>query len=93
MNKQIIKNIFYNILNFGVNIILGIALTPLLIRHMGIAAYGIIPLAMFITSYVGVLTQSLTASVNRYLIYSLQHDNKKETNLIFNTALVLMFIL
>lgn len=93
MNKQIIKNIFYNILNFGVNIILGIALTPLLIRHMGISAYGIIPLAMFITSYVGVLTQSLTASVNRYLIYSLQHDNKKETNLIFNTALVLMFIL
>lgn len=93
MNRQIIKNVIFNILNFGVNIILGIALTPYLIKHMGIAAYGMIPLAMFITSYVGVLTQSLTASVNRFLINSLQSGDKEEINAIFNTALVLMIIL
>lgn len=92
MNKQIIKNIFFNVLNFGVNVVLGIVLTPFLIKHIGISAYGMVPLAIFITSYVGVLTQSLTASVNRYLINSLKDNDKQETNSIFNTALILMFI-
>lgn len=93
MNKQIIINILFNVLNFCVNVILGIALTPYLIKHMGIMAYGMIPLAMFITSYVGVLTQSLTASVNKYLIGALQRKDNDEANVIFNTALVLMLIL
>ncbi|MBO2916053.1 oligosaccharide flippase family protein, partial [Enterobacter sichuanensis] len=93
MNKQIIKNILFNILNFGVNIILGIALTPYLIKHMGIVAYGMIPLAMFITSYVGVLTQSLTAAVNRTLINALHKNDKYQVNVIFNTALIMMLSL
>lgn len=93
MKKQIIKNILFNILNFGVNIALGIALTPYLIKHIGISAYGMVPLAMFITSYVGVLTQSLTASVNRYLINALQENDIEGANTVFNTALILMLLL
>lgn len=93
MNKQIIRNICFNLINFVINMIVGIILTPYLIKHMGIVAYGMVPLAMFITSYIGVLTQSLTASVNRCLINALHNGNNLEVNLIFNTALILMIVL
>ena len=93
MNKQILKNILFNIINFIVNVAIGLALTPYLIKKLGIAAYGLIPLAMFLSSYIGVLTQSLTASVNRFLINELQNNNVSESNKVFNTALVTMLIL
>ncbi|WP_449508047.1 hypothetical protein [Enterobacter ludwigii] len=93
MNKQILKNILFNIINFIVNVAIGLALTPYLIKKLGIAAYGLIPLAMFLSSYIGVLTQSLTASVNRFLINELQNNNVRESNKVFNTALVTMLIL
>ncbi|ENB8499130.1 oligosaccharide flippase family protein [Escherichia albertii] len=93
MNKQIIRNICFNVINFVINMVIGILLTPYLIKHMGVVAYGMVPLAMFITSYIGILTQSLTASVNRCLINALHSNNKFEANLIFNTALILMISL
>lgn len=93
MNKQILKNILFNIINFIINIIIGLALTPYLIKHLGIAAYGLIPLALFLSSYISVLTQSLTASVNRFLINAIQTNNDQESNQVFNTALITMLIL
>lgn len=93
MNKQILKNILFNIINFVANVVIGLALTPYLIKKLGIAAYGLIPLAMFLSSYIGVLTQSLTASVNRFLINELQNNNITESNKVFNTALITMLIM
>lgn len=93
MKKQIIKNILFNILNFIVNALIGIMLTPYLIKHIGVVAYGMVPLALFITSYVGVLTQSLTASVNRHMIEALHTNDYKKASVIFNTALILMMVL
>jgi membrane protein EpsK len=92
MNKQIIKNILANTSNFIINLGIGLSLTPFLINRLGISAYGLIPLAMFIASYIGVLTQSLTASVNRYLINAIQESDNHESNVVFNTALISILI-
>ncbi|MFS1981830.1 oligosaccharide flippase family protein [Vibrio lentus] len=88
MKVQIIKNISMNGCSFLINLVLSLFLVPYLIEHVGIAAYGLVPLSMFFTAYIGVITQSLTMSVNKELIAALQCGDEKRANNIFNTALV-----
>jgi O-antigen/teichoic acid export membrane protein len=93
MKKQIVKNITMNGFSFFCNVVIGLLLTPYLVKHIGVAAYGLIPLAMFFTEYIGVITQSLTASINRSLTLALQDNNLLEANKVFNSALFLMLFI
>lgn len=68
MKKQIAKNISTNFLNLLVSIVIGLILTPVLVKKLGVSVYGLIPIALFLTFYMGVIAQSLTASVNRFMI-------------------------
>ena len=58
--KQILRNLFYNSLNVLFNIIIAIFYIPYLVDKLGILAYGIVPLALVINNYIGVITVSLT---------------------------------
>lgn len=82
-----------NIFSFFCNVVVGLLLTPYLVSHVGIAAYGLIPLAMIFTEYIGVITQSLTASINRSLTMTIRSDDVKESNKVFNTALFIMLLI
>lgn len=93
MKKQIFKNVIMNGFSFLCNIIIGILLIPYLVKHIGVAAYGLIPLAMFFTEYIGVITQSLTASINRSLTLAIQENNTEEANIVFNSAFFLMLFI
>jgi membrane protein EpsK len=86
--KQFPKNLFANIANFIVSIAIGIFLVPYFIDTLGIAAYGLIPLATSFTSYVTILTDSLNTAVSRYLIFDLHQKDYKKANRTFNTALI-----
>lgn len=90
MKNQIIRNIIFNILNFFSNIIITITITPFLIKNLGLDVYGIIPLAIFFTFYVSIITQALTSAVNRYFTIATQKNNFKESNEIFNTSLFII---
>ena len=79
--------------SFFCNVIIGILLVPYLVKHIGVAAYGLIPLAMFFTEYIGVITQSLTASINRSLTLAIQENNIEEANIVFNSAFFLMLFI
>lgn len=48
---------------------------------------------MFFTEYIGVITQSLTASINRSLTLAIQDNNLFEANKVFNSALFLMLFI
>lgn len=61
--------------------------TPYLIKNLGIAVYGIVPLANSITSYISLVTQSLNSAVNRFLIIDLAKGDEQTANATFNTAL------
>ncbi|KKG75444.1 lipopolysaccharide biosynthesis protein [Methanosarcina mazei] len=87
LKKQIPKNISMNIIFFLINILIGIYLVPYYIDKLGVASYALIPLATSITSYVGLVTDSLSTSVSRYLTVDLQRKNFEKANVIFNTAL------
>jgi O-antigen/teichoic acid export membrane protein len=52
---QLLRNLAANIAYFLVNIIIGALLVPYFINTLGVAAYGLIPLATSITGYVAIV--------------------------------------
>src|SRR4030067_2404901 len=86
IKKQFSINIVANIAFFVLNVGFGIWLVPYLINHLGIAVYGLIPLATSITAYMSLFTISLNGAVSRYLTIDLQRHDVKTANETFNTA-------
>jgi O-antigen/teichoic acid export membrane protein len=64
---QLPRNLAANIAYFLVNIVIGVLLVPYFIDTLGVAAYGLIPLATSITGYVAIVVQSLNTAVTRFL--------------------------
>ena len=71
---------------------IGLWLTPYLLKHLGIAAYGLIPLAMFLSQYVSVIINAINMSINRFLLIALQKKQDQDANEIFNTSLVIILV-
>lgn len=91
-------NFISNVGFFAINILIGLWYTPYLIKHLGTASYGIIPLVKTITGYMLVLTNSINAAVSRYIMLSLSNGDHDEANAYFNTSLfgsifVIIFLL
>lgn len=85
--NQFISNIVANVFNYALSIIIGLWFTPYTIRHLGVAAFGLIPLAQTVISYMGLCTIVLNGAVGRFLTIALERRNFEEANQIFNTAL------
>jgi membrane protein EpsK len=79
-------NLVSNIGKLGLTMLVGAWYVPFLVRQLGPAAYGLVPLASMITSYMGLITFSLDTAVARYLTISLERKDYREANLVFNVA-------
>jgi membrane protein EpsK len=90
--KQLPKNAISAIISFLLYTLSTIWLTPYLVRHLGAAAYGLIPLAGLFTQYVSIITAQLQGSVNRFLTIEIQKPGG-DANTIFNSAFALYLIL
>ncbi len=86
--QQLPRNLVANVLYLAINVLIGIWLAPYFISTLGVAGYGIIPLATSISGYVGLLSDSLNAAVSRFLTVDLHQENYKKANTTFNTALI-----
>lgn len=84
--KPFIRNLTSNVGFFGMNALLSVWFISYLVHHLGVAVYGLIPLAMTVTSYMNLLTFGLNASVARYMTIALEQSNGQEVKKIFNTA-------
>ncbi len=84
---QLPRNLLANISYFLFSVAIGIVLVPYFISTLGVAAYGLIPLATSITGYVAIVIQSLNTAVTRFLTVDLQRGNYAAANRTFNTAL------
>jgi membrane protein EpsK len=80
-------NLAANAANFGLSILVGLWLTPYLIRNLGVAAYGLVPLAVTAASYLSLLTLGLNAAVGRFMTVCLDQNDVEESNRVFNTSL------
>lgn len=84
--RQFPRNLGSNIALFLVNIAIGIWLIPYFIHNLGVAAYGLIPLAMSLTHYVAVVTIAISGGIARFLTIDLQQKNYDKANRTFNTS-------
>lgn len=87
VSKRVIPNVASNVAFMLINFIMGIVLVPFYIRELGVAAYAIIPVATSITSYIVLMSDSLTSTVSRYLTIDIRTDISSAQRT-FNTAIV-----
>jgi len=80
---NVTANVGYLVLSAGI----GLWFTPYLIQHLGVAAYGLVPLALSLASYMSVVTIALSGSVGRFLTIDLERQDLGSANRTFNTAL------
>jgi membrane protein EpsK len=72
---------------FVVSTGIGVWMTPYLISNLGVATYGLVPLATNITSYLAIITVALSGSVGRFLAVDLARDDREGAVRTFNTSL------
>jgi membrane protein EpsK len=79
-------NLLANLTNFTLNILIGLWLVPYLIRHLGIAAYGLVPLAISMIFYMEIFTIALNSAVGRFMTLAMDRQDYDDANRIFNTS-------
>jgi membrane protein EpsK len=92
-NKQTRINLYTNLISLAVSVLLGVYYTPYLVRTLGIAAYGIVPLALIINQYINVVTGSLTGSLTRFYTISLQKNDYNEASRYLSTSLIVILLI
>ena len=86
--KRLLPNLITNIFYFILNLVVGLALIPYFVDSLGYAAYGLIPLATSITSYVTMIIDAVNIPVSRYLSIALQKGDHRQANITYNTVLI-----
>jgi membrane protein EpsK len=81
-----VVNLCANLGQLGLSLVVGIWYVPFLVRQLGPAAYGLIPLSSSLTSYMALITLGLNSAVSRYLTIALEQEDHRKANLIFNTS-------
>jgi membrane protein EpsK len=81
-------NVLSKVIWLVLNVIVGMWYTPYLIGHLGVAVYGLVPLASSVTSYMSVLTTGLNNAIGRFLTIDLARGDADAANRTFNTAIV-----
>jgi O-antigen/teichoic acid export membrane protein len=84
--RQFPANMATNVASFLVNLVVGLFIVPYYIRHLGVAAYGLIPLATSLTAYLSLITLALNGAVSRYLVIDIHKNDMASANRVFNTA-------
>ena len=86
--KQFFPNALSNIGVVILNVVIGLWFTPYLIKNLGIALYGLVPLATTVASYFSLISISLNGAVGRFLTIDIQKQDTSSANKTFNTALL-----
>jgi len=91
--KHLLSNVGSNVLLVVVTSLIGIWMTPYLIRHMGLAVYAMVPLISSVVSYFSLLTSGITSAVGRFVGIHLKKGDLERGNVYFNSAFFGMLIL
>lgn len=85
--SHFVTNVLSNLAWLVVNAVVMTWYTPYLVGNLGVALYGLVPLADSVTRYMGVLTQSFNGAISRFLTIDLTRKDFSAANRTFNTAL------
>jgi membrane protein EpsK len=85
-SRRFVLNLVTNVGNLGLSMAVGVLYVPFLVRHLGSAVYGLVPLTSMVTSYMALITFGLDSAVARSLTISLDREDNENANLTFNVA-------
>lgn len=85
--KRIIQNIGSSWFSLGINIAIGIFLSPFIVHRLGDAAFGIWVLIFSITGYYGLFDLGIRSSIVRYVSKFLATGDKEDLAKLINTTL------
>jgi O-antigen/teichoic acid export membrane protein len=85
--KQILKNVGSSWSALGVNVIVGIFLSPFIVHRLGDAAFGIWVLIFSVTGYYGLFDLGIRSSIIRYVSKYTATDDQGKLAAFINTAL------
>jgi O-antigen/teichoic acid export membrane protein len=81
------KNVGSSWVALGLNILVGIFLSPYILHHLGDEAFGLWVLIFSITGYYGLFDLGIRSSIVRYVAKYSAKDENDELNRLINTAL------
>lgn len=79
-------NFYTNIFTLAVSMVIAFVYTPYLVNKLGVAAYGILPLALIINQYISVATGTLTSAYTRFYSVAIQKHDYQEATKILSTS-------
>ncbi len=85
--KGFLTNVGANVVFVGAQVLVNLWLTPFLIGHLGIAAFGMIQLVITVVSYMSILTTALDSALSRFVAIDLGRWDVSAANKTFNSAL------
>jgi membrane protein EpsK len=84
---RVIVNSVCNVTGRVVSVIIGLFLTPFMLKRLGPKAFGIIPLIMSsVLPFLDIFTAGVSASVGRYVTFHHARKETEEANRYFNTS-------
>jgi O-antigen/teichoic acid export membrane protein len=85
--RQILKNVGSSWTALGINVVVGIFLSPFILHHLGDAAFGIWVLIFSVTGYYGLFDLGIRSSIIRYVSKYTATDDRGNLTQFVNTAL------
>jgi O-antigen/teichoic acid export membrane protein len=86
--NQIIKNVGSSWFALGINVVVGILLSPYILHRLGDAAFGIWVLIFSLTGYYGLFDLGIRSSIVRYVSKYAARSSTDEISKLINTSLV-----
>ena len=84
---QILKNVGSSWFSLGMNVVVGIFLSPFILHRLGDDAFGLWILIFSVTGYYGLFDLGIRSSIVRYVAKYLATDEHEELNRLVNTAM------
>ncbi|MBE5962337.1 MAG: hypothetical protein E7256_13320 [Lachnospiraceae bacterium] len=84
--KRFTINLFANIVTFVINLAINFALSPFIVKHLGVEANGFVTLSNTVVSYANVFTVALNAMFGRYISIEIHRGNKEKAKKYFSTV-------
>lgn len=75
------------------NVLIALLYTPFLIRELGVATYGVLPIALVINQYIIILTDSLQSSVTRFYSIEYRQKNYTKASVYFSSTIAITILL
>ena len=89
-NKLVAKNTTYNLLGYGIPLVLAIIFIPMLIKQLGYEKFGVLNLAWVVIGYFSFLDFGIGKSLTKIIAEKIGLNQQQEIPEYFWTSLILM---